>query len=254
MFWESSVNFILNHIISIISIIVAIAVSYYFYSRTKRSKNITVVYSDTLLQSRSHPGVTILFEDRSIENLFSLQLEIINNGNIEVRKSDIPNKKPPRIQFADHLHIISGSVARQSNPSCDFSHVIQRENKCISFDFSHLNPSDGVTLEVLVDYQAGIKPPDSLKPEKNFSISGGLIGQSKIPMISKSDYYSEVESLRGLLVLAFFTISLFVGTVYLFASGHWGWGIPVLLFTISLIGMLFESVKKKLTHRVPSYP
>lgn len=117
-----------------------------------------------------------------------------------------------------------------------------------------MNPSDGVTLEVLVDYQAGIKPPDSLKPEKDFSISGGLIGQSKIPLISRSDYYSEVESLRGLLVLAFFTISLFVGTVYLFASGHWGWGIPVLLFTISLIGMLFESVKKKLTHRVPSYP
>ncbi len=76
-------QFILENIYSIVSIILTALFGFfsmYYYFKSKAEKSAIVLFDNIVLQTKTHPDITITYKGRKIDNLNKMQILFFNNG------------------------------------------------------------------------------------------------------------------------------------------------------------------------------
>ena len=96
--------------------------------------------------------VTVLFKGQEVDRLTKTQLIIWNNGTEVLNGEDIVSDDPLRIAFTEGTNILSYKILKTTRDVNKFS-IKKDEDKPsqLFISFSYLDPSDGITLELLHD-------------------------------------------------------------------------------------------------------
>jgi hypothetical protein len=121
-----------------------------FYFKSKIEKCPVFVYQDTLLQSRSYPGITIHFQNEKVESLRRLRVLFFNKGRKEIRSEDRPISGFPVIDFPDGTRILASSLLGTSCQESDFR-IEETNDKFLKIGFDYLNHGDGGVVEIMYD-------------------------------------------------------------------------------------------------------
>lgn len=79
--------------------LLSLVLSLILYFRGRHRKCLRLTWDLATLQVRNHPEITILFKDKQVENLSRLRVLVWNNGNQEIRRSDIPTGGKPSLKL-----------------------------------------------------------------------------------------------------------------------------------------------------------
>jgi hypothetical protein len=218
------------------------------YLRGRPRKRVTFTWDAVTLQNRAHPGITMLFKGKPIENLFRFRVVVWNSGTQEIRRTDIPSGAKPCISlFAKIL-----SVAHlDASAKIDFAEV----GNSIEFNFEYLNPNDWVALEILLERDAsqtfsphfearfiGGSPPDQRKYEKRRNFYQGWIAPAVVVLMLSGVVYAGAAAFAN----------------WLHSKGRAGYGASIFVYILALglivltwFGMVSEIARVYQAARLP---
>lgn len=122
----------------------------FFYFKSRRFKQPKFVLRRSTLQTRNHPRVSILFDNREVKNLSRAQILFYNAGSMEIRQEDVPSNGRLSIEFKEGVQVLSYNVLARSSEEINFS-IYQDGKRYLAFEFDYLNPGDGALMEVLFE-------------------------------------------------------------------------------------------------------
>ena len=126
----------------------------FMYFRNRSSQEITVIYSNRLLESKRGQGVEMLYLGEPVSHLVRYDITLFNSGSKGIRLGDF--KEGLTLGF-DDLGVVShtpGFVSEGAKPN----YTINSED--IDIDFEYLKPNDHMTFEVLAGgLRGGLRPP-----------------------------------------------------------------------------------------------
>lgn len=206
-----------------------------FYYKAKSVRIPSFVYDHVLMQTRSHPEITISFRGEKIDNLSRSRILFLNKGKKEIRVQDKPQSGFPKIIFPNGTRILSVSVLATSSQDIAFS-AQKTTDTTLEIGYDYLNKDDGGIVEVLFDGTASTKTPIEYKapligaePVRSYSYAAK-------PNIIDLVFWTLIFSVFGLVSLAIITdfgLSLFNGVfewkklakggVFLFLVGFGLW-------------------------------
>jgi hypothetical protein len=217
--------------------LLSIILSLILYFRSTHRKRLTFTYDLVELHARTHPQITILFEDKKIENLSRLRVVVWNSGNQEIRRSDIPSDASPSILLTG-ARVLSVAVVNASpDTQCTAS---QRDDKTVSIAFEFLNPKDYATLDVLYE-SVKSKPADIQFAAR---VIGGVSSESRrfVQPMGRMLWIGPIGVASGLCVGAFLGARVLREEIHLVPSGI-DVGLGALLYILGLfVGLLFCSI------------
>jgi len=123
---------------------------FFFYVKSGRFTLPTFVITRTFLQTKAHPEVVILFNQKKVENLAGVRILFFNAGTKEIRAADIPNSSFPTVEFTSPSQILSHSLLASSCKEINFK-VNRLTDSTLQITFDYLNPFDGGLFEVLYE-------------------------------------------------------------------------------------------------------
>lgn len=151
--------------------------SVYFYKRQQRFRQFGFVVQQEVIQTNSHPEVTIHFRGEQITNLIRVRIAFLSIGAMAVKKSDIPSSSRPRIVSAtaflsidktakqnadlpssssprivsdERCRILSVAKLAVSNSATDFT-ITLVDQEYVKIEFEYLNRGDGAVIELLLE-------------------------------------------------------------------------------------------------------
>ena len=141
----------INVILTVIVVITAI-ISLFLFVRTQRKKRLHCIkYSPTPLftvKEAVKEKIKIFYGDKIAENLFLMEMKIVNSGNVSIRKEDIVN--PVQFQFDDKTNVIDWSVINTKPKDIPANLVLlPNENNKVQCDFDLLNARDELDLQFI---------------------------------------------------------------------------------------------------------
>jgi hypothetical protein len=176
-----------------ISVTISIFLGYYFYFKSKNVKKLVFHFSRTCLQPITHPDIVINYKENKITSLNRLVLLIYNNGNVEIRSSDIPENKFPKIYFMEGVKLLSYNLLEKSNDNIAIN-MNQTDDGDLITEFNYLNPRDGFVVEVFYD---------SIKElERPFKFRSPIIGGGFQIFDSKLNYMKYIFLTLPFMMLA----------------------------------------------------
>ncbi|WP_089724175.1 hypothetical protein [Candidatus Thiosymbion oneisti] len=96
--------------------------------------------------------VTILFKGKEVDRLTKNTLILWNNGTEVLNGEDIISSDPLRISFKDGENILSYKILKKTKDVNGFQLKVKEESPHeLYFNYSYLDPGDGVSIEVLHD-------------------------------------------------------------------------------------------------------
>ena len=124
--------------------------SLYLYLRSRRVKRPAFGAVQSILQTRRHPDVDILYQGQSIHDLRQLRVVFYNGGTEAIRKEDVSRNAFPRVEFESPARVLSLTVIKAPTEE-NYISVNLSSNSDVTVEFEYLNPGDGVVFEVLYD-------------------------------------------------------------------------------------------------------
>src|SRR5215213_2586078 len=191
--------------------------SIYFFFRSRKKKVLAVDYLLSVIQTKSHPEITISFHKRKIENLWRVYLLFWNAGQKEIRASDIPSQGGPVVEFIKGTRVLSQVIKKASSDEIGFM-ISDNTNQTLKLHFDFLNPGDGAVVEVLFEDLSDRPPPPLFEQTEEtlpFNLKGSIVGAEKIrvegvPRVRKGLFYflvlMGVTSIVDGIILPFFSI------------------------------------------------
>lgn len=234
LFSTLSVSDILGWVGTITSIIFGVAgVVFYFKSKSVRFP--VFIYDHNLLQVRSHPSVTILFQEERIENLARCRVLFFNKGKKEIRKQDIPITGFPKAIFENRARVLSCSVLGGSNEDIGF-HAAKINDTTVEIKFEYLNQNDGGVIEILFENNSDYELPVQFKAPIIGARSDAIFEYEAQSMQNISQ--AVVGAVIGLLFIAAF---IFIVLKAIFEGGvsNFYLGALVVMFLIILVILWF---------------
>lgn len=224
--------------------------SMYFYFKSKIKKNAIAIYTNSILQTKSHSEVIITYRNEKIENLSKLQLLFLNNGQIEIRANDIPALGKLSFKFGEDVKILSSVIKDTSEKAINFG-LNELSTNEIGVNFDYLNPGDGAFIEVLYDRE----DEQNHRTENRipFEINGSLIGVKKIDIIHYSNYKAELKTIPEFIVFGIL-FAIFVGSaINLFRTNHYIWGGICSYLSAAMVYYIINSIYKNIKNKVPTF-
>jgi hypothetical protein len=184
-----------------------------FYFKAKSVRLPSFVYDHVLMQTKSHPEITISFRGEKIDNLSRSRILFLNKGKKEIRAQDKPQSGFPKVVFPNGTRILSVSISATSSPDIAFR-AEKTTDTTLEIGYDYLNMDDGGIVEVLFDGTASTKSPIEYKAP--------LIGAEPVrsyryvakPNIFDLVFWVLIFSVFGLVsivIIADFGLSLFKG-------------------------------------------
>lgn len=93
------------------------------------------------------PGIQLLYQGESIDNLAITRYAIWNSGTDILRYSDIVDSRPLQIS-TDDAEILDAIIIKQSDETNEFK-VSEKSEKRISLEFDYANKQDGIVIQVI---------------------------------------------------------------------------------------------------------
>ncbi len=215
------------NIIGIIFSIISVALSIYFYRNRKGKRRIDFIWNHNILQRRYHDEVHFIYEGHEINSLAQLSILMLNSGDIEIRKEDIPEQFV--LQILASKRIFSTQIVFTSAEGLAVTtETIDGSSFCIGFNY--LNEFEGAILEILYDHDGtDHKDEDGYK---YFTVIGDVIG-GEPPRAVYHHNYGLFSSSFGDIVTRVTVIVAFIGLdLWFFSMERYGWSF---YFTLALL-------------------
>lgn len=153
---------IAGFVIGILSTIVGIGVSYYFYKQSLREKEpCWNVRSNNLIKDYTSQinQVKVLYNDQLVDNLTVSRIIFWNRGSLTIDSQDIQTKNRLRIITVNGALLLDVSVSSQNNLSNQVSVDFSEIDNCAYINFDYLDKDNGVNIQVI---HTGISNDDIL--------------------------------------------------------------------------------------------
>ncbi len=124
------------------------------YLKNRSSQEMTVIYSNKILEAKSGQGVEMMYLGEPVTDLVQYDVTVFNSGSKEIRLSDF--KSGLQLAFKD-LGIVSQTPGF-STEGVKPEYKVSPESIDIAFEF--MRPNDHMTFEVLAGGRSGkLTPP-----------------------------------------------------------------------------------------------
>jgi hypothetical protein len=177
-------------VIGILSIIVGLAFSYYFYKRSIEYRNLTFAIDPVrtaIVNSAEASDLTVLYKGNPVRNvdLSSIRVYVWNQGNKPIIAAARDVLRPIRFLFSGDAEIIDYRIVKISRPETEFTVDINpNEKRTLKIKFSILENNDGSAIQIIY---AG-------RRNTGLNLDGSIVGQ---PEIRETPLYQS-ESARSL--------------------------------------------------------
>lgn len=165
--------------------ILSVAFSVYTWLAGKKRKKISYfIKSSTLIKNGSSQikNLTILYNNREIDDLSVSQFYIWNSGNDVIRSADIDGLKQLCISNTDSATILEASILF-SNDDSNKIKISNEDNGNIHICFDFLEAGDGTHIQVIHSGNAN-----------NLKVDCKIIGGEKICNASDNEKYNQTKS------------------------------------------------------------
>lgn len=185
-------------------------------------------------------SVKVTINDKEIENLTLTRVAIINDGNVTIKKDDIPMEHPFEIKVDDPFELYEYELESQNDQH--FKVETKRHKNKIILNFNYLEPKRGFLIKLL----------HSGKRSNCITVNGKIIGANKIVQSSLSsqnerDYITLNESLFGFIVMMSVLAALITFS-FVTDDLSFLWGLFLSLF---VYGGLFFAIRQKRRLAIP---
>jgi hypothetical protein len=159
-----------DRVIAIVSLIAAVI----FYFRQRQFRRLDVIWTNTALQSKNHPKVRILLEQREVTSITRLRVLLVNSGTLAIRPAlDFPKKSNTYFYAKtpdDHrTRVYSGAVVA-SDVEATAGHTMEWHGY---LSFEYLNPGQRIVAEWL--YAPPLPSMESQMPSIDVTLVGGTV-------------------------------------------------------------------------------
>ena len=141
----------------LISIIIGLAgflFGVYAYYKNRESSELTVVYSNELIEGKQKPGVEMLYLGEPVSDFIRYEITLFNSGRGELRTADF--EKGVAVAF-DKLQVVSHSPIFSSE---GVNTEYQVSDQSVSINFGRLKRNNHMTFEVLTGaHNSDLNPP-----------------------------------------------------------------------------------------------
>jgi hypothetical protein len=159
--------------------VLGIGASYVFYRKSIRSKSVVFSSSSFNLIHESLSvvsGLSIRYKERDVGRLTVNRIAIWNKGREPVRRFDIAEGDPLRIEVvSESVEILSATISQSTSKSNNFTLTETASGVLMSFDY--LNFGDGVSIDI---FHTGV-------PGKSLTVLGTIIGGDELAFATSSD-------------------------------------------------------------------
>ena len=126
----------------------------FMYFKNRSSQEMTVIYSNRLLEAKHGQGVEMLYLGEPVSDLIRYDITVFNSGSKDIHSSDF--NAGLTVGFKN-LGVVS-QTAEFNTPSVNPNYTVNAET--IDIDFELMKPNDHMTFEVLAGGQSGnLTPP-----------------------------------------------------------------------------------------------
>ena len=215
-----------SYLINLLGIVIPIALSLFFYLRSKPLRLITyAIRTFPVITDRSKKidGLQTTISGKSSHILTATRMAIWNAGNLTIDSGDIPKSDPIRVCFCANVDVFYMKILEQTNKANQIRlrELIEYPNS-YQIEFDYLDPSDGALLDIV--HSGDVLQEFNLRG----SIKGGAIrqGSSKAEIVTtavtqvatlESDDMSGREILK-VAVFTFLVMSVLFGVISIFGS------------------------------------
>jgi|GEM_PF-5027922 len=131
----------------------------YLLKRTSKRLSYGIVSSYLLLSKREEivSQIEILFDYKSVENLYLLVLRIINDGNQSITKADFD--KPLSFHFSEGVEILNSEIERKMPKNLDIE--VTHSSTQVNFPPALMNSKDYFDIRLLLTNFDNVVFPDA---------------------------------------------------------------------------------------------
>jgi len=140
-------------LVSIVIGVAGLAFGLYAYYRNRLIKELTVIYSNQLIEGQHKPGVEMLYLGKPISDFIRYQVTFFNSGSVDIRPEDF--KAPLKLGF-DNLQVVSHTPIFASDAAKPEYQVSEQD---VDVNFEVLKRNDHITFEVLTGSHSNTLTP-----------------------------------------------------------------------------------------------
>ena len=140
--------------------VIALAVAYVFYRKSRRSKEpCWSVRNNVLVEGYSSKihELDIRFKSKQVENLSIARIAFWNQGAETIDRHDIETVNPLRIEANERIEILDVSVSLTNSSSSQFETKLASDRKSARLGFDYLDKRQGAIVQAI---HTGIKESD----------------------------------------------------------------------------------------------
>lgn len=139
--------------ISLILTIFSIFISFYFYFKSEKQKELTYIIEEppSLIfdNSVSSPAIKILDKDSALikENIYLLRGILWNSGDFSLEKKDI--RTPLTIKLPSQSRIIDYKITQEKDPQISVFKLTKLNFNTLSIDWKYFDPNHGFRFQII---------------------------------------------------------------------------------------------------------
>lgn len=230
-------QFIIGALIAIVTIIVSIII--YLKQRSRKRLSYEILSNTALLsvEEEIKNDIQLTYKGKVVEGVKLLVLRIFNSGNLPIVSADY--ERPIGIEFGKETRVLAAEVI-EKNPA-NLQSTISIENRVVTLYPALLNPSDSVTIKMLVT-----------KYENDFQVNSRIIGVSRIELLPESSVMTSAVIFTFILlgVWAFGSVIWsFIFHVSFFEAFAYFSIVFYILFVIAMFAILADKRSRKILEK-----
>ncbi|HRK00443.1 MAG TPA: hypothetical protein PL089_12595 [Ignavibacteria bacterium] len=144
-------NWISEYQSEIIVLFIGIGIGLLVYYKWYYKRNTFFCITGFKLSNSFSPDknkLKMIYENHEVDKLTVSHIAIWNGGRKTIRKSDIDNEDPPRIEFINDCRIYNIEISMQSDTSNNFKIEQAGKSKCL-LTFDQIGKSQGCVIKIL---------------------------------------------------------------------------------------------------------
>jgi hypothetical protein len=143
-----------NPTLNIISLLLGISgliLSFYFYSKSKKSrKPVFIIRTINLIKESLNKieTVNILYGTNKIDNLSISKIAFWNDGRETINSTDIASLAPICVVISSEYEILDAEIIFQKNVANNFQISISDDRKSVNVNFEYFDFEEGIVLQI----------------------------------------------------------------------------------------------------------
>jgi hypothetical protein len=162
------------NVVFILLTLVSIILTIIFYTKSRKFKKpFYTIRNFNLIREKVQKidSVTILYQNKKIENLSVAKIAIWNAGRDTINKSDIADNDKLRLEIKDNHAILDAKILFEKNPANGFRLVKTNSPNIIEIDFDYFDNNEGIVIHFYhtandnsqIEIKGSIKATKSIK-------------------------------------------------------------------------------------------